>query len=92
MNFANMAMPMIPHMDNLQQMDKTQLEGLLLQMVQMLGPDTIQEISQNPALMFQRMQMQQQPFMGQGQMRAPNNQYYQRPPQMMNPAQIPQQY
>lgn len=60
----NMMMPMIPHMENLQQMDKTHLEGLLLQLVEMIGPDTISEISKNPAQM-------QQILLG-GQMRMPN--------------------
>jgi hypothetical protein len=44
----NQQMPMIPHMDNIQQMDKGQLEGLLMQLVQMCGPDVLQQMQSNP--------------------------------------------
>lgn len=39
---------MIPHIENLQQMDDVALGGLLLQLVQMVGPDQIQQIAQDP--------------------------------------------
>jgi hypothetical protein len=30
---------MMPHLENIQQMEKTQLDGLLMQLLQMVGPD-----------------------------------------------------
>lgn len=30
---------MVPHLENIQQMDQGQLEGVLMQLLQMVGPD-----------------------------------------------------
>lgn len=39
---------MFAHMDNLEQMDRTQLEGLLMSLVQMCGPDVLTQMNSNP--------------------------------------------
>ena len=38
-------MMMMPHMANIQEMEKTQLDGLLMQLLQMVGPDIANQVA-----------------------------------------------
>jgi hypothetical protein len=42
-------MMMMPHLENIQQMDKTQLDGLLMTLLQMVGPEIATQITPQAA-------------------------------------------
>mmetsp|Transcript_24237 Transcript_24237/g.23830 ORF Transcript_24237/g.23830 Transcript_24237/m.23830 type:complete len:110 (-) Transcript_24237:1767-2096(-) len=67
---------LIPHLDNLQQLDQPQLEGLLLQLIQNYGPE-IADIMQS-GQMKQNNQMQNRNYQG-----MPMGYQYQYPPPQM---------